>query len=84
MRLFTSLVRDQHNQPQYFISVLEDITEQKLIEERLRASEARLMEAQHLAKVGSWERHIESDTTHWSDEMFRILGLPNDAASKLS
>ena len=79
VRLFTSLVRDQHNQPQYFISVLEDITEQKLIEERLRASEARLMEAQHLAKVGSWERHIKSDTIHWSEEIFRILGLPNDA-----
>jgi two-component system cell cycle sensor histidine kinase/response regulator CckA len=83
VRLFTSLVRDQHNQPQYFISVLEDITEQKLIEERLRASEARLMEAQHLAKVGSWERHIESDTIHWSEEMFRILGLANSAASNL-
>jgi PAS domain S-box-containing protein len=37
-RLFTSLVRDQHNQPQCFISVLEDITEQKLMQERLRAS----------------------------------------------
>jgi two-component system cell cycle sensor histidine kinase/response regulator CckA len=79
VRLFISLVRDQHNQPQYFISVLEDITEQKLIEERLRASEARLREAQHLAKVGSWERHIKSDTIHWSEEMFRILGLPNGA-----
>lgn len=80
-RLFTSLVRDQDNQPQYFISVVEDITEQKLIEERLRASEAQLMEAQRLAKVGSWERHIKSDTIHWSEEMLRILGPADGAPS---
>jgi PAS domain S-box-containing protein len=79
VRLFTSLVRDQHNQPQYFISVLEDITEQKLIEERLQASEARLMKAQHLAKVGSWERDIESDTILWSAEISQILGLTGGA-----
>jgi two-component system cell cycle sensor histidine kinase/response regulator CckA len=78
-RLFTSLVRDQDNQPQYFISMLEDITEQKLMEERLRASEARLMEAQRLAKIGSWERHIKSGAIHWSEEIFRILGLTNGA-----
>jgi PAS domain S-box-containing protein len=82
-RLFSSLVRDQHSQPQYFISVVEDITEHKRIEERLRASEAQLMEAQHLAKVGSWERHIKSDTIHWSEEMLRILGLANGAPSSL-
>ncbi len=81
VRLFVSLVRDQHNQPQYFISVLEDITEQKSIEERLRTSEARLMEAQNLAKVGSWERHIQSDRIYWSDEIFRILGLTNAPAN---
>ena len=80
-RLFLSLVRDQHNQPQYFIAVMEDITGQKLIEERLRASEARLREAQQLAKVGSWERHIKSDTIHWSEEIFQIFGLTNSAPS---
>jgi PAS domain S-box-containing protein len=79
VRLFTALVRDQHHQPQYFISVLEDITDQKRIEERLQASEARLMEAQHLAKVGSWERRVKSDTIQWSEEIPRILGLPINA-----
>ncbi len=64
--------------------MVEDITERKLIEERLRASEAQLMEAQHLAKVGSWERHIESGTIHWSEEMLRILGLASVAPSNLT
>jgi PAS domain S-box-containing protein len=59
-----------------FIGSCIDITDQKLIEEQLRASEARLMEAQRLAKVGSWERHLDADIIYWSDEMSRILGAP--------
>ena len=62
-----------------FIGSCIDITEQKLIEERLRASEVRFMKAQRLAKVGSWERHIDADSIYWSDENSRIFGLPNDA-----
>jgi PAS domain S-box-containing protein len=55
-----------------------DITERREIEERLRANELRLKEAQRLAKVGSWELDPETDRLHWSDEMFRIFGVPND------
>jgi two-component system, cell cycle sensor histidine kinase and response regulator CckA len=75
-RLFLSLVRDQLNQPQYFISIVEDITEQKLAEERLQASRIQLMDAQRLANLGSWEREIATEQIHWSDEMHRISGLP--------
>jgi PAS domain S-box-containing protein len=80
-KVHVSLVRDQHKQPQYFISVVEDVTELKLFEERLRASETRLREAQRLAKLGSWERLIDTDTIRWSDEVLRIFGLPADALS---
>src|SRR4029077_15243666 len=41
------------------------------------------MSVLRLAKIGSWERHIESDTISWSDEMLRILGLPNDPPASL-
>jgi two-component system cell cycle sensor histidine kinase/response regulator CckA len=67
-----------------FIGSCIDITEQKLIEERLRASEARLKDAQRLAKVGSWERHMDADRIHWSEEMLRILGLPDRPPSSFS
>jgi PAS domain S-box-containing protein len=60
-----------------FIGSCVDITKQKRIEEQLRASEARLKEAQRLAKVGSWERHIDADIIYWSDEISRILGVPS-------
>src|SRR5215469_2806891 len=52
-RLFVSLVRDQHNEPEYFISVLEDITEKiqalRLLQQsrqELRALAGRLINAQ--------------------------------------
>jgi PAS domain S-box-containing protein len=54
-----------------------DITEQKVIEERLLGNEALLKGAQRLAKIGSFERNIENDKAYWSEEMFRIYGLLN-------
>ena len=44
-------------------------------EETLIASEARLAEAQRIARVGSWEWDIDSDRLWWSEETFRIFGL---------
>jgi PAS domain S-box-containing protein len=61
-----------------YIGCCIDITERKVIEERLRANEIRLTEAQRLAKVGSWTREIGTDGVQWSDEIFRIFGLPVD------
>ena len=58
-----------------FIGSVIEINDQKLIEQGLRTSEIRLLAAQRLAKVGSWERQIDGEATHWSDEMLRILGL---------
>jgi two-component system, cell cycle sensor histidine kinase and response regulator CckA len=60
-----------------------DITEQKLIEERLRASEARLMNAQRLARVGSWERDIANDRINWSDQVLGIMGVADKPPSNL-
>ena len=57
-----------------------DVTEQKLAVEGLRASEGRLIDAQRIAQVGSWERHFENDANSWSDQMFRIFGLPTGPA----
>jgi PAS domain S-box-containing protein len=53
-------------------------------EERLRASEARLMSAQHLANLGSWERDDVTGNTQFSDEMLRILGMPANPPGTLA
>jgi PAS domain S-box-containing protein len=54
---------------------LNDVTARKQAEEKLRASEASLANAQRLAKLGDWEWNATAGVTHWSYEMYRILGL---------
>lgn len=56
------------------IGIARNITERKLMEERLRKSEANLAEAQRIAKLGSWEWDIASRQTSLSEEACRIFG----------
>jgi PAS domain S-box-containing protein len=57
------------------IALVEDITEPKLAQERLRKQEWQFLEAQRLAHFGSWERDTATDEGIWSDELYRILGV---------
>jgi PAS domain S-box-containing protein len=71
----------------YRVSVARDITERKRAEAALRTSEgeqhkiasqleierARLIEAQAVAKVGSWETEVPSLAITWSEQMHRIF-----------
>ena len=52
-----------------------DITIRKLTEEALIKSEKRLIEAQRVAHVGSWEWDVISGSLYWSDEIYRIFGF---------
>lgn len=40
-----------------------------------RDREARLAEAQHLARLGSWEWDVVHDRVQWSDEQYRLFGF---------
>ena len=48
------------------------VDEQKQIRKELIDEEAQLLEAQHLAQVGSWQWEPQSDTVTWSPELYRI------------
>jgi|GEM_PF-755049 PAS domain S-box-containing protein len=54
---------------------LYDITARRKADEKLRASEASLANAQRLARLGDWAWDRDSGLTHWSTELYRILGL---------
>jgi len=61
----------------YFIGIVRDMSERRAAEEQLRKVEANLLAAQTLAHVGSFEgRWPEDDEFFWSDELFRIMGMP--------
>ncbi len=75
---------DGDGRPEQLLVVTRDITESKLIEERLRTGEVRLRKVQRLAGIGSWEQHIDTGRSCWSDEIRQILGVANDAPADLS
>ncbi len=67
---------------EYFFSTGMDISDRKRIERSLQLSEKRLKEAQHIAKIGSWDMDIETGTGFWSDELFHLLGYePGERAA---
>jgi PAS domain S-box-containing protein len=73
--LSVSLVRNEKEEPQYFISQIVNITDSKRAEIALRESEERLKFAQQVAHVGHWSWDTVTNRVTWSDEMKRIFGL---------
>jgi PAS domain S-box-containing protein len=71
-----SIGRVQHEQGDFIAGTFQDITERKRSEEKLRASETALNQAQAIAHLGSWTLDIEADNLQWSDETYRMFGLP--------
>ncbi|MEG4533930.1 PAS domain S-box protein [Microcoleus sp. D2_18a_D3] len=67
------------------ISVIQDISDRKLAEEKLRAIAASLAAAQRIASVGNWECDLSANTTTWSEELSRIFGFdPTQPAPTLT
>ncbi len=60
-------------------NVLGSMIERGLAEEALRQSEANLNRAQEVAHIGSWYLDVADNQLTWSDEVFRIFGLPKGA-----
>jgi len=79
-RVHVSLVRDQHYVPQYFISVVEDITDRVEAERALHASERLLALAQSAGQLGLWSYDLRTKAVVASRENFQLYGLPADHA----
>ncbi|MBA4147685.1 MAG: PAS domain S-box protein [Verrucomicrobia bacterium] len=59
--------------------LIAETAEHKRAAEDLTRRERQFADAQRLAKLGSWEWDIKTDTVVWSDELYRIFGLrPNE------
>ena len=63
-------------------SVIRDITEHKLAEQKLSESENLLNASQKLTKVGGWKFNVKNQTMFWTKETYRIHEIdPNDIES---
>jgi len=57
------------------LNFLTDITEQKQAEEKLFHSKYTLAEAERIGNTGNWDYNFATDTSEWSDNMYRILDV---------
>jgi PAS domain S-box-containing protein len=78
VRNSVSLVPGSDLVPRFVMALSEDITERKRAEEKLRRSEADLLEAQRLTHVGSWKHDISSGKVTVSPEIHRMFGSSAD------
>jgi PAS domain S-box-containing protein len=72
-------LRDEQDNVVKWYGASIDIQERKQVEEQLRQSESQLAEAQHLARVGSWNWDLQSNALNWSDEHYCIFGVDPQA-----
>jgi PAS domain S-box-containing protein len=78
VRVFVTPVWDAEKRPQFFIGVVEDITEKAQTERALGDSEQRLALAQNAARLGVWDCDLLTNTTVISEEYARLHGLGRD------
>lgn len=74
INLTVGLIWKTDRTPDYFVSVVEDISARKASEAALAANTERLREANRLAHLGHWQWEIASNRQQWSDEVFAIYG----------
>lgn len=73
IRAIANVIRDEAGKPIRMIGTNWDITEQKLAEEALQISEARLRESQAIAQIGSWNYDIATNKFVSSGETSSIF-----------
>jgi hypothetical protein len=71
-----SPLTDQESNYVGAIAGIVDVTERKRAEEALKESQHDLNRAQAVARTGSWRLDIRRNELLWSDETYRLFGIP--------
>ncbi|GEM_PF-299651 len=69
------LEKDANNEPISVLTVGRDITQQHRMHQELQESQKRLIEAQRIAKIGSWELEFPSLKLLWSSDIYTIFEI---------
>lgn len=76
LELLRTPVRDPGADLIGVLTIARDVTEQAAASERLAASETHLRQAQAVAAVGSWTLDRESGELAWTEQTYRLFGVP--------
>lgn len=68
-------ILNEKGEVEKYISIQEDITGSRVMQESLRQSSERLHEAQRLAKIGNWELNLDTKQMRCSPEINEIFGM---------
>jgi len=80
-RMFLVRARAEHNDSAEIVRVLgtlQDVTEQRAMQEQLRVERRRLADAQRVARTGTWEWDPQADRVVWSDMLYELFAVPAD------
>ena len=69
-------IKDAKGSVDRLLCVSRDITEHKQAEEELKQKQYYLTKAQEIGKIGTWDMDIKNSITNWTDETYRIFGVP--------
>lgn len=78
VHLTVSLIRDQQGQPDYYIAVVQDISERKAAQEALALREELLRQAQLIARLATWQYDFNTRRFTALANSRELLGLPSD------
>lgn len=78
LRTRTRPVRTELGKVSGFVGILEDITDRRSAEARLRASEDFLDRTGRVARIGGWEVDLRTRQVRWSEHTRRICEAPDD------
>lgn len=84
VELWTSTVTDENNNIIATVGIARDITDRKQAEKEIEETNKKLIRAQQVAKIGSWEILFPSNERHWSENMYEIMGFPKDIPVNMS
>lgn len=74
-------VDEEKSEIEYFIAVIEDISERKEIFQNLQDTKESLLEAEKVSSLGHWNWDMKQNSSTWSSMMKTIFGMNDENSS---
>lgn len=73
--LTSTIIYNNSGDIQYFLAIIEEISERKIAEDNLKLLTERLELATKSAHIGIWDWDIVDNNLLWDDQMYRLYGI---------